>query len=71
MADIPYRPSNGTECELFIEQFCDRCSHQGNCHIADMAFWHELNDPLFPKAWVIDEKADASEIGRCTAFEAK
>lgn len=26
-AGKPYRPSNGTEGEIFMEQFCYRCKH--------------------------------------------
>ncbi len=62
----PYRPSNGSEGEMFERQFCDRCEHQGPCMIAANAFWHNIDDPLYPSEWIVDD--DGLSNPRCTVF---
>ena len=65
-AGKPYRPSNGTEGEMFMAEFCDRCSKcDVGCQIivASMAF--EKDDPEYPKEWVFDSEGCPT----CTAFE--
>lgn len=78
----PYRPSNGTEGEIFISYFCCRCERDKSlrddpeegigCHILANSFAYSINDPNYPKEWVRDEDADITMIGgngaRCTAF---
>jgi len=71
----PYRPSNGTEGDIFEYNFCDRCKKQTDqygepdCRIAFNAFWHEKSHPEYPTEWIVDD--DGLSNPRCTAFEAK
>jgi len=65
-----YRPSNGTEGEIFHEQFCYRCARYGDpdgniepCAIQGMALAVGVDDPAYPKEWIEDEQGP-----RCTAF---
>lgn len=78
-----YRPSNGTEGEIFMSCFCFRCKRdqkfsetqeaQDGCPIVADAFCYSIDDPKYPKEWVRNSSADVTLIGgegaRCTAFE--
>lgn len=62
----PYRPSNGTEGDLFMEAFCASCTRDGAerpCGILLMAFALDLDHPDYPQEWQRDERG-----ARCTAF---
>jgi hypothetical protein len=62
-----WRPSNGTEGELFRAAFCDRCEHgRIRCTIEGATFAHQVNDPEYPNEWQFG--ADGQPT--CTAFEA-
>lgn len=72
----PYRPSNGTEGEMFMERFCYRCkreqpylkSDQIGCGILTQTMIHYTTDPEYPTEWVSDD--DCGLVNpRCTAFE--
>jgi hypothetical protein len=70
-----YRPSNGTEGEIFIEAWCGRCKHdaefQANpdsadgCQIVAATFCFDVPDPKYPPEW----QYDADGQPKCTAFE--
>ena len=73
-----YRPSNGTEGEIFMEKWCYRCrrdqkfqeTHDGNdgCPIILAAMIHDRAQPKYPMEWVSDD--DVGLVNpRCTAFE--
>lgn len=72
---IAYRPSNGTEGELFMERFCYRCKHddkyqrtqdpEDGCPIIPGTLIYEIDDPKYPTEWVQD---DDGANARCTAF---
>lgn len=65
----PYRPSNGSEGLWFQGEFCDRCSRwseETGCDIANRTFWHQIDEPEYPKEWV-----EGDDGPRCTAFERK
>lgn len=71
----PYRPSNGTEGEIFMEQFCHRCAKYpddpndpNQCDILARSFFHQVGEPEYPKEWIEDGNL---ENPRCTAFEPK
>jgi len=82
MTTEPYRPSNGTEGETFMEVFCFRCerdadyqNNHGNaagCEILARSFAFDIDDPKYPVEWVRDIGSDRILIGgcgaRCTAF---
>lgn len=67
----PYRPSNGTEGDIFMGQFCFRCAlwngqedAQGEpCEILGRTFWCNIGDKDYPTEWVEDSNGP-----RCTAF---
>ena len=65
LAGKPYRPSNGTEGELFMEMHCYRCVHNGPCMIPTFAMSFESGHSQYPKEWVFD----AYGWPTCTAFE--
>lgn len=70
---FPYRPSNGTEGESFIEYWCGRCARDAKfrenpdsgdgCPIVAATFVFEISHAEYPKEWITDEKGP-----RCTAF---
>lgn len=66
----PYRPSNGTEGDCFMAQFCNNCVRDMNpdspCRILTDTFIYSIDDPEYPKEWIEDDDG-----ARCTAFEAK
>ena len=54
-----YRPSNGSEGQAFMDQFCDKCIYYDNCDI--------LNESLLEgqvKEWVVD----ADNKAKCLMF---
>ena len=71
----PYRPSNGTEGMYFEAKFCERCAKndpEKGCDIQARAFWHQIDDPEYPKEWIArDKPQDDLDDARCTAFERK
>ncbi len=49
-----YRPSNGTEGMMFMEQWCFRCfkdSESLPCEILANTFVLDVDDPRYPKEW--------------------
>ena len=65
-----YRPSNGTEGEMFMEKFCYRCIHEDGdenlCNILSSTFWHDVDDKESPPEWQYGK--DGQPL--CTKFEA-
>lgn len=70
----PYRPSNGSEGDCFMAQFCERCVHDrsaragdyaNGCQILCRSLFFGVDDPDYPKEWVED---DDGRSPRCTAF---
>lgn len=68
----PYRPSNGTEGEIFHEKFCYKCARYGDpdegdikpCEIQGRALWHYEDHEDYPKEWAYGR----DEQPTCTAF---
>lgn len=75
----PYRPSNGTEGELFFAAWCcncqrdkamregvdfDECDDNEKCSIIGDTMAYDVDDPKYPKEWIIDARGH----GCCTAF---
>lgn len=65
----PYRPSNGTEGECFIEHWCGSCERSGRegkpddagheligCSIVGRTMAFDVDDPEYPDEWRIGEK---------------
>jgi hypothetical protein len=62
----PYRPSNGTDGDIFMAAFCDRCRKRdlfGGCSILARALGLQIDDPRYPPEWV---KTEAGPM--CTAY---
>lgn len=77
----PYRPSNGTEGDLFQEAWCVKCKRDqayqdsgGNepgCPLIARSMAFDIGDPQYPKEWrrqVSDRVWPGT--AECTAFEA-
>lgn len=68
-----WRPSNGTEGELFIERFCQHCIHDADhrddtgsgCEILIRTWAYDIDDPKYPAQWRIGPDGQPT----CTAFE--
>ena len=70
----PYRPSNGTEGELFMSECCYRCKRDQayqesggeaeGCPIIAASMAYKPSDPQYPKEWVW-QGGEAI----CTAFD--
>lgn len=68
-----YRPSNGTEGQLFMDWFCDRCKRDAafrdgsgdSCPIVADAFTFNVSDPKYPAEWQYGTDGQPC----CTAFE--
>jgi hypothetical protein len=62
-----YRPSNGTEGEVFMEDWCFRCTKNANqdCPIIGASLAFDLEDANYPSQLVYDAKGKPC----CTAFE--
>jgi len=65
IAGRPWRPSNGTEGDMFAEAVCCRCERgPDSCEIASAAWFYLIYDPGYPKEWQIGHDGQP----RCTAF---
>ena len=62
--DKKYRPSNGSEGEMFMEMWCYQCKKEKECQILTDAFCLGKDDDGYPKEWAYDEGQPC-----CTAFE--
>jgi hypothetical protein len=63
-----YRPSNGTEGEMFQERWCHQCTKdtEGDpCNILTSAFFFDLDDPEYPCEWTFSPEGQPM----CTAFQ--
>lgn len=61
-----YRPSNGTEGMIFMEDFCCQCIHErwmhhpdttgddGKCPIVSATMAYDTSDKEYPKEWTYD-----------------
>lgn len=54
-----YRPSNGTEGNIFMAAWCNRCFKESGCTILTGAMFGKS-----PKQWVQDDDGP-----RCTSFQ--
>lgn len=70
----PYRPANGTDGDMFMAVFCNRCKFRETgddaCPILIATMFANIGDPEYPKEWVVDEGDVFGKTSRCTAFEA-
>jgi len=69
----PYRPSNGTEGDIFESQWCEHCTRDAafrsdperndGCPILAAVYALNIDEPGYPKEWIEDSKGP-----RCTAY---
>ena len=66
-----YRPSNGTEGMIFMDNYCDQCIHEcpfenskKKCEIITLTMCLDTNDKDYPKEW---QYKDDTPI--CTKFQ--
>lgn len=74
----PYRPSNGTEGEMFMERFCYRCKRDAEfqktghgeegCTIVLKTLFLDVDEIGYPPEWISDDAVGLINP-RCTAFE--
>lgn len=73
-AGKPYRPSNGTEGEIFHSAWCSDCTKDAatrtgdfmnGCPIIANSMAYDRNHPSYPKEWVYGDDGQP----KCTAFE--
>ena len=72
MTDIKlYQPSNGSEGDWFMGQFCFRCSKmphateaKNQCWILGKTFMYKVTDKKYPKQWIY---RDGRPV--CTSFK--
>lgn len=68
-----WRPSNGTEGEMFMARQCAGCIHDtdheedGGCGIQLDTFMFSVDDPEYPSEWQIGTDGQP----KCTAFQVK
>jgi hypothetical protein len=75
LAGKSYRPSNGTEGDIFRARFCDRCTKDnftdenpsGGCEILMNCLCYGIDDEEYPEEWVYN--SEGSPV--CTAFVAR
>lgn len=67
-----YKPSNGTEGDIFCAHFCDRCIQDidDNCPILTATLIYDIGDAKYPPEWQYDEVPGKlpMETAKCTAF---
>lgn len=67
-AGQPYRPSNGTEGDLFETHWCGKCRLSrldDGCDIRTAAHIFGIRDPDYPKAW----RYDSQGVPICKSFQ--
>lgn len=64
----PYRPSNGTEGDIFMGHWCEHCAFnaldEDGCDIQLTALAYGIDDPEYPGEWVY-----RASVPVCTAFQ--
>lgn len=70
-AGTPYRPSNGSEGDGFMAEWCANCTKDHGaldgegCPIIARTMAYSVSDPDYPKDWTHDESGNPV----CTSFE--
>jgi hypothetical protein len=66
-----YKPSNGTEGEMFCENFCWHCIHcdpdptgKKQCLILMRTLVYNIDDPKYPAEWTYNDKGEPT----CTNY---
>jgi hypothetical protein len=61
----PYRPSNGTESDIFMGTWCRGCRKNSWCRIIDRSMIFDEEDKGYPRALRIGDNGQPE----CTSFE--
>ena len=66
-AGMKWRPSNGTEGDIFMESWCAKCKRDINfdCEIIAKTMVFSFDDERYPKEWQYGEDGQP----KCTAYE--
>ena len=69
----PFRPSNGTEGDIFHGQYCTYCranAGEDGCDIELRAMANDIDDPEYPKEWIREWRDALNWWGAplCTAY---
>lgn len=64
-----YRPSNGTEGDIFMDQFCRQCKHDDEednlCDIIALTMAYDVDEKEYPEEW--QHGQDGEPL--CTKYE--
>lgn len=64
-----YRPSNGTEGDIFMCKFCYQCIYDNNddvlCDLIMASMEFDVNEKGYPEEWTYDEQGKPT----CTKFK--
>lgn len=62
-----YRPSNGSEGDMFFSRWCAHCTkdEDENCSLILASLMCDVDDPEYPVEWCYGEDGQP----KCTAFE--
>lgn len=60
-----WRPSNGTDFDLFSAAMCHNCQGKDSCMIVPLTKAFNVDDEDYPEDWVINDAGQPT----CTAFE--
>jgi len=66
-AGKPYRPSNGSEGEIFFSTYwaaCTKSKRSDPCEIEGAAMFYQIGDEDYPKQWIYGRDGQP----KCTAF---
>lgn len=65
--DKHYRPSNGSEGDMFMERWCEYCEKDAKqgCPILAASFSYDADEPEYPEELTFDANGQPC----CTAFE--
>ena len=65
-ADQPWRPSNGTEGDIFISNVCRACKrNEQECDIIGLSMAYNKDDPEYPDEWVYGDDGQP----QCKSFD--
>lgn len=70
-----YRPSNGSEGQMFMKRWCEKCKRDqayqegtgDSCAIIANAMAYDVDSPYYPSEWRYDNEGQPM----CSAFEEK
>jgi hypothetical protein len=67
-AQRPYRPSNGTEGDIFLANWCESCASGSNeddpCRVQMYAFNFNIDDDEYPSEWIY-----RNGVPTCTVYQ--